>query len=169
MPTDRSWQSDGPGAGVPFRSRHPTYSARRCRSVRDRAQSRRGRRTPRVRDRPGPGWRRSTPSVRDRARPCPYMHLQPHNLLVQGRPGTAVVTLTLGGGAAPLNRCTIVLRPVGNSFAIVHLHGFTLPPAGKAITQSLRLVCILRAGALILTGGLERTRWCDGWVCSLRG
>ena len=59
----------------------------------------------------------------------PYMHLQPQNLLVQDWSGGAVVTFTLGGGAAPLNRRTIVLQPVGDSFVIVHLHGSTLPPA----------------------------------------
>jgi hypothetical protein len=78
-----------------------------------------------------PAWLRTFESIRAASGVSapPYMQLQPRDLLVQDWPGGAVVTFTLGGGAAPLNRRTLVLRPEGDSFVIVHLHGSTLLPA----------------------------------------
>ena len=82
------------------------------------------------RDATDAAWHRTFEAIRaaSKASAPPFMRLEPHGLVIQQWPGGAVATFTLGGGAAPLNRRTLVLRPNGDSFVIVHLHGSTLPP-----------------------------------------
>ena len=77
-----------------------------------------------------PAWLRTFEAIRaasGRAE-APFMRLLPRDLLVQEMAGAAVVTFTLGGGAAPLGRRTLVLRRDADGWRIVHLHGSTIPP-----------------------------------------
>ena len=77
-----------------------------------------------------PAWLRTFDAIRAASgrTGAPYMRLLPADLLVQEMPGAAVVTFTLGGGAAPLGRRTLVLRRGEDGWRIVHLHGSTIPP-----------------------------------------
>ena len=74
-------------------------------------------------------WQRVFASIKaaSKASAPPYMRLDPRDVHIQQWPGGAVVTFVLGGGDAPLNRRTLVLRQMGSSFEIVHLHGSTIP------------------------------------------
>ncbi|WP_426954844.1 nuclear transport factor 2 family protein [Muricoccus radiodurans] len=78
-----------------------------------------------------PAWLRTFEALRAanaaRTEP-PFWRLSPQDLLVQEMPDGAVVTFTLGGGAGPLNRRTLVLARTEAGWRIVHLHGSTLPP-----------------------------------------
>ena len=80
-----------------------------------------------------PAWERVFASIKaaSKASAPPYWKLVPHGLQIMEWPGGALVTFTLGGGEAPLNRRTLVLRQktgaAAGSWEIVHLHGSTIP------------------------------------------
>lgn len=74
--------------------------------------------------------------IRDSGKGPPYMQLEPVDLQVQHFDGVAVVTFHLGKFPTPAGetpsrfaRRTVVLRQVGDTWLIVHMHASNIEPA----------------------------------------